>query len=154
MKRLLTVAALVLLASCASSPRGTAYGEGLTLDAATPIAAILAQPASYVGQRVQVEGTVREVCRKKGCWMDIAADGEDAMIQVKVEDDVIVFPVTARGKRARVEGVVETMQLTAEEAEAAARHRAEEQGETFDPASVAGPVTTYRIQGTGAFIEE
>lgn len=150
----LTVAALLLLGSCTPSPRGTAFGGGLTLDAPTPIASILARPESFVGKHVQVEGTVREVCEKKGCWMDIAADGEDSMIQVKVEDDVIVFPLTARGKRARVEGVVEALRMTDAEAEAAARHRAEEQGETFDPASLTGPVTTYRIQGTGAFIED
>ena len=130
---------LAVLSSCASAPSGTPYGEPLVLEEATPIADILAQPASFVGQRVQVEGTVREVCEKKGCWMDLTADGEDAEIQVKVEDDVIVFPVSARGKRARVEGTVEALQLTHAEAVAAARHRAEEQGEPFDSTTVSGP---------------
>ena len=33
-----------------------------------------------------------------------------------------------------------------------AQHMAEERGETFDPASVTGPTTIYRIDGTGAVV--
>jgi len=152
------VAAIALLVAipCSAQEKSERkqYGEALTLDEVTPIAKILAQPEEFLGERVLIQGKVEAVCENMGCWMDIAAEGENEVIQVKVDDGVIVFPVSAKGKRARVEGLVEKLELTYEEALEAAKHRAEEQGEEFDPDSVTGPVTTYRIRGIGAIIAE
>jgi hypothetical protein len=67
---------------------------------------------------------------------------------------VIVFPMSARGRRAVVEGVMEKIQLTEEEAREQARAHAEEMGEEFDPASVTGPQTIYQLKGLGAVIAE
>jgi hypothetical protein len=151
--RLLTaaVAALVVTA-CQSAPRfeGEPYGEALTLEEITPVSDILQSPAEYVGRRVLVEGEVVAVCEQKGCWMDLESGSDE--IQVEVPDDVIVFPVSARGKTALVEGIVEERQLTAEQAFAAAAHRAEEQGEPFDSTATFPAKTVYRIQGSGALI--
>ena len=145
---------LLFLASCTSyTPlEGTLYGDDLELREITPIAAILEAPDDFVGKRVQVEGMVEEVCEKLGCWMDIVAAGENEKIQVKVEDGVIVFPISARGRTARAEGFVEKLERSEEEARAAAEHRAEEQGENFDPSTVTGSEVTYRIKGTGAIV--
>jgi hypothetical protein len=118
------------------------------------VSAILEAPDAYVGERVLVEGTVVQVCEMRGCWMDIASDREFEKIQIKVDDGVIVFPMTAKGKSALVEGVVEVLELTHEEAIEAARHKAEEHGEEFDPSTVTGPETTYRIRGHGAVITD
>ena len=152
MTRLTTGLVVLLLAACGASPQfeGEPYGEPLTLSEVTKVSDILASPQEYVGKRVLIEGEVKEVCEKKGCWMDIVADGVE--IQVKVEDDVIVFPVSARGKTALVEGIVEEMQLTSEQVFAAEAHRAEEQGEPFDSTQVFAPATRYRVKGTGALI--
>jgi hypothetical protein len=133
---------------------GTAYGEPLTLTALTPVSAILDDPAAYIGQRVLVQGMVVAVCESKGCWMDIASDREFEKIQIKVDDGVIVFPLTAKGKRALVEGVVEELTLSEEEAVAEAQRKAEEHGETFDPSSIQGPQTIFRIRGSGAVIAD
>lgn len=152
MKKLATGLVVLLLAACGAGPQfeGEPYGAALTLTEVPKVSDILAAPQEYVGRRVLVEGTVKEVCEKKGCWMDIVADGVE--IQVKVEDDVIVFPVSARGKAALVEGIVEELHLTSEQVFAAEAHRAEEQGEPFDSTQVFSPATRYRIQGTGALI--
>ena len=128
------------------------YGEALTLTEVTPISAILAAPEEFLGKRVLVEGTIVEVCEMKGCWMDIASDREYEKIQIKVDDGVMVFPLTARGKTALVEGTVEKLEMTYEEALEDARHKAEEHGTEFDPSTVTGPVTIYRIWGLGAVI--
>jgi hypothetical protein len=140
------------MTSCQSTPRfeGEPYGEPLTLTQITPMSDILAEPRSYVGKRVLVEGTVVAVCEQKGCWMDLESGADQ--IQVKVEDDVIVFPVSARGSTALVEGIVEERELTSEQAFAAAAHRAEEMREPFDSTAVYPATTVYRIQGTGALI--
>ena len=142
----------LVVAGCSAAPafEGEPYGEPLTLTEVTDVSKILASPAEFVGERVLIEGTVEAVCEKKGCWMDLIAD--DERIQVKVEDDVIVFPVSAKGKTALVEGVVEELDFTAEEAFAAAAHRAEEQGEPFDSTATYPATTSYRIQGEGALI--
>ena len=166
MRRALVILAAAALAACSDARsevpdrgelplQGTTYGEALTLTEVTPVSLILDAPEQYVGERVLVEGMVVEVCEKRGCWMDIASDREFEKIQIKVEDGVIVFPLSARGKQALVEGVVEELQLTHEEAVEAARHRAEEQKVEFDPASVPpGPQTLYRIRGIGAVVAD
>lgn len=133
---------------------GTAYGEPLTLEEVTPVSAILDAPEAYLGRRVLVQGLVVAVCEQKGCWMDIASDREFEKVQVKVDDGVIVFPLTARGKQALVEGVVEELELTYEQAVEDARHKAEEHGTEFDPSTVTGPVTIYRIRGLGAVVAD
>jgi len=135
------------------SIKGDRYGEALTLKEITPVSAILDEPDNWVGRRVLVQGMVVAVCEMRGCWMDIASDREFEKIQVKVDDGVIVFPLSAKGKRALVEGVVERLDLTAEEALEEARRMAEEHGEAFDPSSVTGPKTIYRIRGLGAIVE-
>jgi len=132
---------------------GTEYGEALTLREVTPVSAILDDPEHYLGERVLVEGMIVAVCESKGCWMDIASDREFEKIQIKVDDGVIVFPLSERGKQALVEGIVEELQLTEEQAIEQAQHHAEEMGEEFDPSSVpAGPQTIYRIRGIGAVV--
>jgi hypothetical protein len=150
------LAVLLFSGACqgASEEAGTLYGEPLTLEEVTPISAILGDPEAYVGDRVLVEGMVVAVCEMRGCWLDIASDREFEKIQIKVDDGEIVFPMTAQGKTALVEGVVEVLELTYEEAVEAARHKAEEHGEEFDPSTVTGPETTYRIRGHGAVITD
>ncbi len=166
-------ASIVLLAGCQASPEqasparagsaaedgvalasmeGERYGEPITLTEITQVSDILDAPEAWVGKRVLVRGMVVAVCEKRGCWMDIASDREFEKIQIKVDDGVIVFPLSAKGKDALVEGVVERLDLTAEEALAEAESKAEEHGEAFDPASVTGPQTIFRIRGVGAIV--
>lgn len=86
--------------------------------------------------------------------MDIAGDKAFEKIQVKVKDGVIVFPVTARGKTARVEGVVEKLELSYQSALRHAQHDAEKKGELFDPSKLKKEdQVIYRIRALGAEIE-
>jgi hypothetical protein len=79
-------------------------GKPLTLKEQVPIAALVTEPARYAGKTVQVKGTVREVCRHMGCWMEIADQAGDKAVRIKVKDGEIVFPETAVGKTAVAEG--------------------------------------------------
>jgi hypothetical protein len=149
---------VLLLAACGAAPQptpvfeGEPYGESLTLTTLTPIPEIVAAPEQYVGERVLIEGLIVDVCDNQGCWMDI--ESGDAQIQVKVDDGVIVFPMSAKGRTALVEGLVEQRDLTSEQAFAAAAHRAEERGEAFDSTAVYAATTIYRIRGLGALIRD
>jgi hypothetical protein len=154
--RFSTAAGLGLLVLACSGPEATytQYGEALTIAETTSIPDILADPDSYVGEQVRVEGKVVEVCQSMGCWMALTARDSSDPLRVKVEDGVIVFPQTAVGYHAKVEGVMEKIELTEEQALARAEHHAEEQGLEFDPASVTGPAVIYQLRGLGAEIED
>ena len=153
------LALLAVVAACSApepepEPAYTQYGDALTLTEATSVSAILAEPDAYVGQQLRIEGTVVEVCQVQGCWIAVAGENEGERLRVKVEDGVIVFPQTATGRHARVEGVMEKLELTMEQALAQAQHHAEENGLEFDPASVTGPEVIYQLRGLGAEIED
>jgi len=132
-----------------ADPKGT-YGTGLTLHESTKLASILADPETYEGKTVQVSGVVQEVCPMRGCWIQMADASES--IRVKVTDGEIVFPLSAKDQGVVVEGVVERIDMTEEEYRNWMTHEAEEQGKEFDPASVTGPATIWRIRGEGAKI--
>jgi len=156
-KTLFLAALACTLLSTAAAPARAAesYGKGLTVAEPTSIAKILADPDAYVGKRVRIEGQVTDVCPMKGCWMEIADAKEGGeKVRVKVDDGVIVFPLTAKGKIAQAEGVVEAIPMEREEYVGWLAHLAEERGKTFDPASVgAGPFRILQIRGEGARVE-
>lgn len=129
-------------------------GKTITLTEITPISQILDNPQEFLGDTVLVSGTVIDVCKKRGCWMEIAGDSAFQSIKVKVKDGEIVFPVSAKGSTALIEGVVEQLVFTKEEVIKTEKHHAEEQGTEFDPSTVTEGKTIFRIRGIGAVIEE
>ena len=129
MKALFSLAAaLFLLLPLNINASELKLGEPLTLETVTPVSEINKHPEKYLDKRVLIEGLVINVCAKRGCWVDIASDLPFEKIQVKVVDGEIVFPMEAKGRMARVEGVPEEMNLTKEQAIRMGKHRAEEQG--------------------------
>ena len=144
---------LIVFISAGTPLAAQQLGDALTLNSPTKVSEITKDPEKFVGQTVLIEGLVVDVCAKRGCWMDMASDTPFEKIQIKVVDGVIVFPMSAKGKHAKVEGVVEALRLSQEDARELAEHKAEEKGIDFDPESIQGPQTTYRIRGLGAVIE-
>ena len=145
---------VVLLATPSFASKTETYGKKLTLTEVTNISEILATPKQYVDKRVLVKAMVVEVCAKRGCWLDLASDKPFEKIQIKVLDGEIVFPMSASGKEALVEGVVEALEFSKEDAISWLQHKAEEKGESFDPKSVTEGMTVYRIKAQGAEIAE
>jgi hypothetical protein len=145
---------VVLLATPSFASKTEVYGAKITLTEVTDISEILAAPEQYIDKKVLVKGMVVEVCAKRGCWMDLASDKPFEKIQIKVLDGVIVFPMSARGKEALVEGVVEALEFSKQDAIIWLRHKAEEKGESFDPNSVTEGMTVYRIKAQGAEISD
>lgn len=135
-----------------ADPAGT-YGKGLSLSDTILVSELLDNPEAYEGKTVLIRGNVVDVCQKRGCWIEVAGDRPYEKITVKVNDGEIVFPLSAKGSRAVVEGMVERIELTEDQAVQWKTHQAEERGETFDPASVTGPLTIWRIKGVGAEIK-
>jgi hypothetical protein len=153
----LAVLALALLGAAPSfseSCPADSYGAGVTLAETTTVADLLAKPADFVGTTVAVKGQVKDVCEMMGCWLEVVSEDGARSLTVKVEDGEIVFPKTARGKQAVAQGTFQKQDLTREQFVKREEHRAEEQGQKFDPATIPGdgPFTVYSIQGTGASI--
>jgi len=109
------------------------------------VADILAKPQSYLQQQVTVKGTVEAVCQKKGCWMQFAADANQPTFRIKVKDGDMVFPVSAKGKTAYASGKLDPIEMDLESTREYLAHKAQEQGEAFDPQSVTEAITLYLL---------
>ena len=119
------------------------YGEQLSDARTVRISEILSHPDRYVDRKVKIAGLVDDVAR-----------GSEETLRFKVEDDVIVFPVAARGRDVVAEGVLRKHELSREQAVREMRHMAEERDEAFDEASVTGPMVIYQIEGAGAEVND
>jgi len=129
-------------------------GKPITFTEVTSISQILENPQDFLGDTVLVNGTIIDVCKKRGCWIEITGDSALQSIKVKVKDGEIVFPLSAKDSNATVQGVVEQLVFTKKEVIRMEKHQAEEQGTEFDPFTVTEGKTIFRIRGIGAMIEE
>ncbi len=138
--------ALAAVAVLVVAPRAEEkFGAGVSLTEATPVAALLATPDKYVGQTIRVDGVVKAVCEEMGCWMEIAETESGPSVQIKVDDGVIVFPVSAKGKRASAQGVFEKV------APGTAGHEAKAAAEA-NPQHAALEAVPFRLKATGAVV--
>ena len=144
------VVAIVLCASIAGAAAAKKYGKPITLKETTKVSDIYAKPDAFNGKRVKVEGPIVDVCSEKGCWIAIGSDKEFQTIRFKVDDGVIVFPMTLKGSNAVVEGVVTVTQLSVEDQIEQGKHMAQEKKVPFDPKTVKGPKTSIMIKGEAA----
>lgn len=149
MRWILALALALTTAAAFVSARAAApvtYGKGITLTTITPLDRVLKDPAPFEGKTVRVEGLVTAVCTEMGCWMALGAKDAPGVptMMIKVEDGVIVFPVSAKGKKAAAQGVVQ--RINAEDNEAA-REKAH-----ADPAAKTASADTWLIKATGAIV--
>jgi hypothetical protein len=156
MTRVLLFLTVNLMAIAPAAIRGAeTFGAAPTEKDATPIAQLIATPADFQGRTVRVEGVVTDVCTMMGCWMGLApADApKGPAILIKVDDGVIVFPASARGKRATAQGVVERVGAADAESQEAAREHAEHAKHEGHTGTHAGEsATAWQIKATGAII--
>ena len=156
MTRVLLFLTTILMAMAPAAIRGAeTFGTAPTQKDATPIAQLLANPADFQGRTVRVEGVVTDVCTMMGCWMGLApTDAPNGpAILVKVDDGVIVFPTSARGRRATAQGVVERVGAADAEGQEAAREHAEHaKHEGRQAPHSETSATTWQIKATGAIV--
>jgi hypothetical protein len=130
------------------------FGAAVDKTKLVEVADILAKPQSYLQQQVTVKGTVEAVCQKKGCWMQLAADANQPTFRIKVKDGDMVFPVSAKGKTAYASGKLDPIEMDLESTREYLAHKAEEQGEAFDPQSVTEAITLYQLVPVAVEIAE
>jgi len=92
-------------------------GAPITPQSAIPLSVVLATPEKFADKSIVVDGKVRASCTRKGCWMELAPERDDAAPSVRVffKDYAFFVPLDAKGKRARVKGSVKVRVVTAEE---------------------------------------
>jgi hypothetical protein len=152
MRRLTAAVTTVCLVAMVAltAAEGKTYGKGVKLTAATPIEKLLAAPKDFVGKTVRVDGVVTAVCDKAGCWMDLRDEKADPAtartLRMKVNDGEITFPVTAKGKKASIEGVFEPV------GESMAKEYAADAKEAKVGSEMKTPPPTHQLKGTGAVI--
>ena len=145
--KVMACAAMCVLGTVAIFAGETKLGAGVTLTTATPIPAVVEKPADYVGKTVRIDGVATAVCEEMGCWMAVAPenDPKGRTVRLKVEDGVITFPVTAKGKKVSAEGVFEAVGASDEHANEAAGEHAKHD---------AAASKKYQIKATGALIKD
>jgi len=90
-------------------------GEPLGHSPVVSLRDIARHPKRFAGRTVIVEGTIKAVCQKKGCWMELK--GRSAGLRVTFKDYGFFVPKDSRGKRVRAEGIVEVKTLSKADAD-------------------------------------
>ncbi len=155
MKKIYTTV-YILLALCvvfSMAAEEIKFGDPIQLKESLEIKKNLENPGDYLGTLIRIEGTIVGVCAGMGCWMEIAGDEPFIKIKVKVDDGDMVFPLTAKGQHAVIEGELVALDLSQEQATMMKKAECEEKGEHFDPDSVTEGITVYQIKPRGVVIQ-
>ena len=153
MRKLMIAAVMVMgVAAVTMAAQEKKFGAALTLTEVTKVSDIYANPEKFSGKRVQVQGPIVDVCESMGCWLALGSDKEFESIRFKVEDGVIVFPMSIKGKNAKVEGIISVEMLTVAQQIAQGEEHAREKKPTFDPKTITGPKVGIQIKGEGAIV--
>ena len=142
----------LLLASLASVVNGAGpetFGVAPSLTEVTPLSNVIARPMDFEKKTVRVEGVVTAVCQMMGCWLALApVDApQGPTVLVKVDDGVIIFPISARGRRATVQGVIQRVGAGDAEGQEAAREHAEQGGQAQNTSNA-----KWQLKATGAIV--
>tara|TARA_S200000501_G_scaffold52910_1_gene43066 strand:- start:8265 stop:8762 length:498 start_codon:yes stop_codon:yes gene_type:complete len=110
-----------------SNPNGI-YGEKITLSEKQKINALILNEEKYLDENVFISGKIIEVCPMRGCWVKINDKSSNYNLRIKVTDGDIVFPLSAKGKQADIQGVFTKLEFSEDQARKWKMHLAEEKG--------------------------
>lgn len=98
---------------------------------------------------VTFEANVNQVCKKKGCWMTLALDGEQEAM-VKFKDYGFFMPLDCDGKTVRVNGYAFVNEVPVDELQ----HYAEDAGKSQEEIEkIIAPEKTFSFMATGAMLK-
>lgn len=103
---LLSLLAFVLVnGTSLAESRAKTYGKAPTIVKPTAISVLKAEPAKYKDQSVLVTGTIVDVCRHAGCWVEVQASDSTRII-CKSLNETVLFPEDVVGKLIQLQGKV------------------------------------------------
>jgi hypothetical protein len=117
---LLIAAAAVAGPKQAPGPEPQRFGAPVTVKRAVNIAKLAKDPGRFAGRTVRLEGTVKEVCQGRGCWVEVESRG--ASFLARSLDESVLLPRDCKGRQVVVQGVVKALPRMAKEEPVAAGH--------------------------------
>lgn len=148
---LIYVLAILFIVTGALYGEAMKFGKELTLKETTRISSLLEKPDAFLNKTVKLEGSIVGVCARKGCWMTLAGDKEFQTLRIKVEDGVMVFPMTAKGKTAVVEGQLYKIVLNKKQVAEIKSHKCEDNKKEAKNAKEGNVI--YQFEPTGVVIK-
>ncbi len=150
MKKSFFICLLVLGLAFQAEAAKQNFGAKVALSNFMELGEFLKDPESYVGKRVLVEGKVVMICAKEGCWMDIESNRTSKIVHIRIPSNMFNFTMSAQDREVHIEGVVERLDMTREEAIVWYSNKAEDAGVDFDPKTITESKTVYIINAHGA----
>ena len=157
MKKILTLIAIVVLASaCAPTVKvqGETFGGEVVVKKSVMTYDELLTKLDKEEKldNVQVEGTIKAVCQKKGCWMTIVSDDASKQsMMVKFKDYGFFMPLDCTGKTVIMQGNAYTETTSVDEL----RHYAEDAGKSEEEiAKITEPKTELKFMADGVILKK
>jgi hypothetical protein len=125
MRRLLPsllLLSLFVAVSAVNADPSQSYGATITETRTTPLAKLLRRPSALEGRTLRIEGTVKDVCQGRGCWIELS-DAKGRTFLAKSLDETVLVPKDIAGRRVVVQGV-----LTSKPAKGHVHEEGEESG--------------------------
>ena len=130
------------------------YGIKISEEQVFTVDEILSSPNQYIGKNILINGQIAEVCPMRGCWINVTSQ-KGSTIRVKVTDGDIVFPFSSKNASVIVEGKIDKLVFTENQARNWKSHLAKEKGFNINPDSISissSDLIEYRVLATGANI--
>ena len=152
MRKSLVILFILLSTSTFISAKEITFGETVDAKNTMKISTLLASPNDYLDKKITVAGTIIGVCQKRGCWMSLASDAKFEKLRLKVRDGDMVFPMTAKGRKALATGFLTEIKLNVAQTRRYKASLAKRSGEKFELGSVTTGMSLYQVSPTGGRI--
>ncbi|MDZ4678794.1 MAG: DUF4920 domain-containing protein [Saprospiraceae bacterium] len=146
---------LLLLAGFATSSYAQSavqsFGETITADGAIPYKKLAKKMAGQESVEVKLVGTVASVCKKKGCWMNVAAPGSKKTepLFVQFKDYGFFMPLDCEGQKVIIQGTAYKSVTTVDEL----RHFAEDAGKSkAEIEAITEPLEELKFMASGVLM--
>ena len=129
---LLIILSALLVISCqheSEMENAQRFGGEVTMEKSVSLTEIYDNPDQYKDKEIRVEGTIKEVCQQRGCWLKLTDGTKD--ITVRFKDYGFFVPKDAATSRVIVQGIftMEPDMHVEQESEAQAEGKEDAEGE-------------------------
>lgn len=125
------------------------FGDSIQEEGAITTAALMELMKDKDSAEVKITTTIREVCQKKGCWMDVELTANELMT-VRFKDYGFFVPKDAAGKTAILDGIIRKEVESVEWL----RHKAEDAGKSKEEIeAITQPDTSFTFEARGVIIK-
>jgi hypothetical protein len=157
MKHILIVAFAFAILSCksteptATTTDGAFFGEEFKVETTTSIQNAIKDLSASDTLNIQLAGMVESVCKKKGCWTNIATkENPDESFFVKFKDYGFFLPLDCEGQDVVMQGKAYIETTPVDEL----RHYAEDEGKSEEEiAAITEPKAEYKFMASGVFLK-